>query len=121
MNEGVNLNKVPYVYWSDVTKVSHLQRRIIVYSIMYYQLNESCISDAKYEAISKQLVNMQKVMDPEDLKKTAYYYVMHDFNGSTGFDLYHKLNTKDKKQLNSIARAVLRQWEKENENEQGNQ
>lgn len=112
--KGIDFSKVPCIYWSDRTKASYLQRRIIVYSIMYYKLNESCISDAKYEAIVKQFVELKLKMDPEEFKKTKYYYVMYDFDGSTGFDLYYRLNTYDRQYLVGIAKSVLKQWKKEN-------
>ena len=113
MVKGIDFSKVPCIYWSDRTKVSYLQRRILVYSIMYYQLNESCVPDYVYEAIVKQLVKMQNGIDPEEFKKTTYYYAMHDFNGSTGFDLFYKLKPKDREYLLGIAKTILKQWRKE--------
>lgn len=113
MVKGIDFGRVPCIYWSDRTKVSYLQRRILVYSIMYYQLNESCVPDHVYEAIVKQLVKMQNEINPEEFKRTTYYYVMHDFNGSTGFDLFYKLKPKDREYLLGIAKTILKQWRKE--------
>ena len=41
---------------------------------MYYELNESVISDAEYDKISKQLVNMQNEAGGT-LKETQYFIV----------------------------------------------
>lgn len=110
---SIDFSRMPCKYWSDSTKVSYLQRRILVYSIMYYQLNESCVSDADYESVVKQLIELQKKIDPKEFKKTTYYYVMHDFNGSTGFDLFYKLKPHDRNYLLGIATQVLKQWRKD--------
>lgn len=110
--DGIDFSKAPCIYWSEKTKISYLQRRIIVYSIMYYEFNESCVSDSVYETIVKQLVKMQSEARKEVLEKTAYYYVMYDFDGSTGFHLFGRLTEKDKNYLMSIAKAVLEQWKR---------
>lgn len=110
---AIDFTKMPCVYWSDATKVSYLQRRVIVYSLMYYRLNESCISDADYESVVKQLVELQGSIDHKEFQKTAYYYVMHDFKGSTGFDLYYRLKSNDRNYLMGIAKQVLKQWRKD--------
>lgn len=91
-------------------KISYLQRRIIVYSIMYYEMDESCISDKQYDAISQQLVHLQQSVDLEVFKKSTYYYAMYDFDGSTGFDIPSRLTKKDRNYLTEIAGMVLRSW-----------
>lgn len=98
------------IYWSDSTKISYLQRRIIVYSIMYYEHNESCISDYEYDSISHQLVEMMNECDFEELRKSTYYYAMHDFDGSTGFHIYSRLTKYDQEYLTHIAGNVHKQW-----------
>lgn len=109
MEGAIKFDKMPCVYWSESTRISYLQRRVIVYSIMYYELNESCVSDARYDAIVKQLVRMQSRASRDVLEKTTYYYAMHDFDGSTGFHLYSRLTAKDKRHLVDIAKSVLEQ------------
>lgn len=106
----VDFSKMPCVYWSESTKISYLQRRIIVYSIMYYEMNESCISDKEYDSISQQLVRLQNECSEEELKKTTYYYAMHDFDGSTGFDIPSRLNESDRDYLTHIAYQVHNHW-----------
>lgn len=114
MNDVIDFSKMPCIYWSESTKISYLQRRVIVYSIMYYQLNESCISDHEYDAIVKQLVRFQNKASEKELKKSKYYYVMYDFEGSTGFHLFNRLNSKDKSYLLLLAQNILNQWRMEN-------
>ena len=105
----VDFNKPPYIYWSDITKVDVLQRYIIVHSIIYYHLNQSCITDKEYDLMCQQLVDMQKRMDKQQLRETMYYYCMFDFDGSTGFDLYGRLVSYDKQFLTKVANNVIRQ------------
>ena len=109
-NEGIPFNTMPSIYWDDHVKISYLQRRIIVYSIMYYERDESCVSDRQYDMISQQLVHLQSSVDEEEFKKSTYYYAMYDFDGSTGFYLYSRLNKKDKEWLGRIATMVYDQW-----------
>ena len=106
----IDFSNCPSVYWSDSTKISYLQRRIIVYSIMYYDFNESCVTDSYYDSISHQLVKMQKACDFEEFRKSTYYYAMHDFDGSTGFDIPSRLTKYDKRYLTQIAHNVYTLW-----------
>lgn len=86
--------------WDTLTCVNYLQRKIILNAIAYYELDCSPLSDKEYDELSKQLVEMQKDID---INSTQYGYIMHDFDGSTGFDLYSRLNQKDRAYLLKIA------------------
>lgn len=112
IEDAIDFTHLPQAYWSKTTQMSYLQRRIIVYSIMYYEQNESCVSDRYYDSVSQQLVKMLKQY-PDDYEKTTYYYAMYDFDGSTGFDIPDRLTKKDREYLILIASHVYRQW-KEN-------
>ena len=90
--------------WDLKTKIEYLQRKIILCSIAYYMLSESIISDKAYDEISYQLVRMHT--EYGDISDTQYGYVMYDFDGTTGFDLYGRLNDHDKTYLLNIARHV---------------
>lgn len=90
--------------WDDITKVNYLQRKIILNAIAYYELDRSTLSDKDYDELSKQLVEMHKTVNISD---TQYGYIMYDFDGTTGFDLYGRLNEKDKKYLMNIALHAL--------------
>lgn len=107
--DGINFNNMPCVYWDDATKISHLQRRVLIYSIMYYELDNSCVSDKQFDAISRQLVNMQGSVDDGVLVRTKYYYVFQGFDGSTGFDLPGKLTPEDLEYLTEQA-EILSAW-----------
>ena len=109
----IDFSKAPCIYWSDSTKISYLQRRIIIWSIMYYEHNESCVSDFMYDSVSHQLVDLQKKASKEEFKKSTYYYAMHDFDGSTGFDIPSRLTKKDRQYLTHIANVIHQQWRKE--------
>ena len=108
----VDFSKCPFIYWSDSTKISYLQRRIIVYSIMYYEHDESCVTDAYYDGISRQLVALMNQCSFEEFRKSTYYYAMYDFDGSTGFDIPSRLTKEDKEYLTHIASIVHEHWER---------
>ena len=89
--------------------IDHMQRFIILHSYIYYELNANLISDREYDAASKELVRLKN--DYHDLwKKSEYYKQFGDeYNGATGFTLYHDLNTHQKKIIRSlIPRNLLR-------------
>ena len=109
----IDFSKMPCVYWSDSAKISYLQRRIIVWSIMYYEHNESCVPDSMYDSVSHQLVELQKKASKEDFENSTYYYAMHDFDGSTGFDIPSRLTKEDREYLTHIASVVHKQWTKD--------
>lgn len=109
----VDFSKCPACYWSDSAKMSYLQRRIIVYSIMYYEHDDSCVSDKYYDGISRQLVELMEKSSWEEFRKTTYYYCMYDFDGSTGFHLYNRLTKYDKDYLTNIADHVHELWKKD--------
>lgn len=110
VQDMIDFSKCPCIYWSESAKISYLQRRIIIYSIMYYEHNESCVTDAFYDSISHQLVEMQNSCPLEEFKKSTYYYAMHDFDGNTGFDIYSRLTKYDKKYLSHLASYIYDLW-----------
>lgn len=109
LSEGINFDRMPCVYWSDAMKMSLLQRRIIVHSILYYDCNESVISDKQFDALSRQLVDLMK-QSPEEIERTQYCYCMCDFDGSTGFDLRDRLTQDDNEYLTALALRVLQSY-----------
>ena len=108
----INFDKMPCIYWSNTTKISYLQRRIIIWSIMYYEHNESCVSDLVFDAVSYQLVELQKSVSKEEVRASTYYYAMHDFDGSTGFDIPSRLTKHDREYLTHIADVIYELWAK---------
>lgn len=95
--------------WRLRDKISYLQRRLLVYSIMYYVKDESCVTDSYYDYICKLLVKYKQKY-PKAWSHSEYSYVMDDFDGTTGFDLPSRLNKKDRNKLERIARQVYKQW-----------
>lgn len=93
-------------YWSNKLRMGSLQRWLIVHSILYYEMSSSIVEDRTFDANAKQLVEMQAEF-PDEAEESEYWYVFYDFDGSTGFDLYHRLNKHDKKYLTQIAQHVL--------------
>lgn len=115
----INFNVMPSIYWSDVTKISYLQRMIIIWSIMYYELNESCVPDKFYDSVAYQLVELQNQVSKEALAKTEYHYVMYDFDASTGFDISSRLTKKDRDYLTHLAKVILFQYNTKNAKNEG--
>lgn len=96
------------VYWTDKLKVDFLQRVILIHSYLYYEADSSVWSDKKYDEVAKQLTKMQKSKSTVWIKdNTQYGYAFYDFDGTTGFDLYHRLNRTDKKMIKKIAMNIL--------------
>lgn len=108
----IDFSKAPCIYWSNTAKISYLQRRIIVWSIMYYENDESCVPDHVYDGVSRQLAALQKEATQEEWEKSTYYYAMFDFDGNTGFDIPSRLTKKDREYLGNIAAMVYDQWKR---------
>lgn len=111
MNQCLNdrlIMSIPFPEtWGNTSKISHLQRRILIYSIAYYEYSESIVSDVIYDAISKQLVQIQKEF-PKEAERSMYWYAMKDFEGSTGFDLVGKLTNKDREWLGKLTQFIIK-------------
>lgn len=80
-------------YWTNKIKIELLQRWILVHSYLYYDLNESIVSDQMFDRNSKQLVELQE-NDPKAFKKSRYYYAMKEFDGSSGFGFVQNLDAE---------------------------
>lgn len=94
--------------WDVYERISFLQRVILIHSYLYYMLDETLWTDKKYDEIAKQLAEMQEnVTQVELVNSTDYGYVFYDYDGTTGFDLYYRLNEKDKKRIEQIARTIV--------------
>lgn len=116
----IDFTTMPFAYWSDCTKISYLQRRILVHSIIYYEMNDSVLSDKDFDAMSQQLVMLQQEASTDEVLRSQYYYVFFDFDGSTGFDLCYRLTVEDREYLIKLAEYILRQYKKDNRKENEN-
>ena len=96
------------VYWTDKLKVDFLQRVILIHSYLYYEADSSVWSDKKYDEVAKQLTNIQNKHTKSWIKRTTQHgYCFYDYDGTTGFDLYHRLNKNDKEMIRKIAMNIL--------------
>ena len=110
-NKGYDFDSsLPTKYWNIKTRIEYIQRRVIIFSIMYYNMSESCITDKQFDCISKQLVEYMNTTNKKILEKTKYWYVLNDFDGTTGFDLPYRLNEKDKRYLTTIAQCISQNY-----------
>lgn len=91
--------------WDVKTKIEWLERAIIMYSIWYYDLGDSMVSDQQNDTESIQLYCMIKE-NPKEFEKTKYAYAFKDFDASTGFHLKSALNEKDREYIVHIANFI---------------
>ena len=96
-------------HWTTVDKLNRLQRMVLLHSIIYYDLNESVISDDYYNKLTRLLARkVSQYQDKPIFKKTMYWYVFEDYtDGSTGFDLAHKLKKKDYQYLYILTTHII--------------
>ena len=88
--------------------IDWLQRYIIVHSYIYYEIGDSVISDREYDIKSKELVKYKDEY-PELWKSSMYYKQFgDDYNGATGFTLYHDLDDRQKEIIHSIVRTIIK-------------
>lgn len=98
------------VYWTDKLKIDFLQRVILIHSYLYYEADNSVWSDRKYDEAAKQLTNIQNKHTTKWVKNiTQYGYCFYDFDGTTGFDLWDRLNKKDKRFIQNIAERIVKE------------
>ena len=93
-------------------KVEFLQRYILVHSMLYYYMNESVISDKRFDKVSRLLADKIQKFGSKKISHTQYGYVFYDFDGSTGFDLIDRLSKADKKHIKQVATCVLKNYKR---------
>ena len=97
------------VYWTDKLKIDFLQLVILIHSYLYYEADNSVWSDRKYDEAAKQLTNIQKEHTNSWIhNNTQYGYCFYDFDGTTGFDLWYRLNLKDRQMIKGIAESIVK-------------
>lgn len=96
------------VYWTDKLKIDFLQRVILIHSYLYYEKDNPIWTDKKYDEISKQLAELQEEHDTMWIHyKTQYGSAFYDFDGSTGFYLWGRLNREEKRKIAGIAENII--------------
>ena len=97
------------LYWTDKQKIDFLQRVILIHSYLYYEADNSVWSDKQYDEVAKQLTNIQNKHTKSWIKQTTQYgYCFYDFDGTTGFDLWGRMNEKDKQYISNIAEKLVK-------------
>ena len=88
--------------------IDFLQRYIIVHSYIYYECNNNIISDKKYDEKAKELMRLKN--EYPDLWESSMYYQQFgdDYNGATGFTLYHDLDDHQKEIIQSLVPKSVR-------------
>lgn len=95
-------------YWTDKLKIDFLQRVVLIHSYLYYETDNTLWSDKQYDEVSKQLVELQNKHNKTWIKnKTQYGYCFYDFDGTTGFDLWSRLQRKDRKRIQAITKNLI--------------
>lgn len=117
----IDFSLCPCCYWKPETKITYLQRYLLLHSILYYKRSESVISDTKFDAVAKQLYRAQANAKTSVLEKTMYYYATVDFNGSTMYDVMQLLTHDDYSYLEQIALRVLKMYNEERQEKHGKQ
>lgn len=64
-------------------KIQQRRLQILIHSYLYYELNETIVSDDKWNQWAHELVELQKKY-PNKSKKIRYHKQFRDFDGSTG-------------------------------------
>lgn len=88
--------------------IDFLQRYIILHSYIYYELNNTVIDDRLYDIKAKELVKYKNEY-PELWKSSMYYKQFgDDYNGATGFTLFHDLDEHQKRIILSLVPKWVR-------------
>lgn len=88
--------------------IDYLQRYIILHSYIYYECDNNIISDKQYDEKAKELVKYKNEY-PKLWKQSMYYKQFDDeYNGATGFTLYHDLDEHQKEIIRSLVPKSLR-------------
>lgn len=69
-----------------IQMIEELRDEILIHSYIYYELDDSVISDYEYDKKCKQLAELQEQY-PKLAEESSWHEFFHDFDGSTGFHL----------------------------------
>lgn len=86
------------------SKIDRLQRIIILHSYIYYHLDDNVLTDFEYDSKAHRLAAYKQEY-PELWKSSKYYEQFgDDYDGSTGFGLYDRLDPEQQKIIRHIAK-----------------
>ena len=75
-------------YTPTLPEIIRRKRRfVLVHSILYYRLNETVISDAKFDEVAHELAAYQQTSPEFCMTVDFYPEEFKDFNGETGYHL----------------------------------
>ena len=95
------------IYWTDKLQIDFLQRVILIHSYLYYEADDSVWTDKQFDEVAKQLVELQSKHNEQWISnKTQYGYAFYDFDGTTGFHLWGRLNILDRTKIFVIAMGL---------------
>lgn len=83
------------------SNIERLQRQLIVHSFIYYRYNTSIWTDDKFDKAAYLLVDVKHTAA---FKKSKFYGLFKDFDGSTG---YHLLKAKPEGYWDVLAKDIL--------------
>lgn len=96
-------------YWTSKMIIDFLQRTVLIHSYLYYVLDSPVRSDKWYDDVCRQLIKEQSMKSERYIRdRTQYGYVFYDFDGSTGFDLFDRLNESDKEYIKTLSLNCLK-------------
>ena len=89
-----------------------LAREMIVYSIIYYDLDDNIISDKEYDTKARKLYKLCQE-NPDIIPQCQYKDILKDFVPDTGFDLKYKLSPEHKKYLEDLSCMILNHYKRD--------
>lgn len=90
--------------------IEQKRRQILIHSYLYYEMDETIWTDARWYEVADELVILSKAF-PEVAEKCVFADDFKDFERSTGFDLFK--NPKTRKYAEQQAKYLLRIHEQE--------
>ncbi|MBA9027550.1 DNA ligase LigA-related protein [Peribacillus huizhouensis] len=66
--------------------IARRRRQILSHSFLYYQMNESIVSDSEFDEWSKELAELQ-TKHPAESDEAVYAKGFEGFDGASGYDL----------------------------------
>lgn len=81
--------------FTNLEKMNLLERWILFHSYLYYEKNDSIVSDSVYDKNAHKLaLSIQKL--PKTFRQSRYYKFFIDYDGNTGMDLVEKIKKSKK-------------------------
>ncbi len=76
-------------------KIEQRRRQIMVHSYIYYEMDDSVVSDEQWSQWAKELIWLTQEF-PDIAKECVYNKEFDGFEGSTGFDFNYPENIKNR-------------------------